>query len=367
MPYDSIIPPSPLSVKAEDVQEFLEGLGLSMYLNMSVKEITEEDFEHMHVKRGHRRIIQRALGVNHMIPEIKSTMPNSSHIPVSFHNGTTTSILTETNQNLCPPEAEHHVATSGMLPPLNAPEKPLSAYVLFSNTVRESLKGKNLTFTEIARIVGEKWKNLDLHLRESFEGKALEAKKKWKIQMETYRMTPELDQFQYEEYRRYIERFKESQPNSVTAAYRSYPKYETSNRSPTTKYQYSPIDKTAQEMFWEETEADSYHEEFEQQSTHSSPNSTYSNINRLRFSSSGGSNGRGSPLSLAPPSCYSSQLSRSLSPPFHLPPPSPSTQTHRPTIPRLECLDEKLYIPNETQLSSTAGSLSLSSLSQRRL
>uniref|UniRef100_A0A0S1MJ97 HMG box domain-containing protein n=1 Tax=Phakopsora pachyrhizi TaxID=170000 RepID=A0A0S1MJ97_PHAPC len=156
----------------------------------------------MHVKRGHRRIIQRALGVNHMIPEIKSTMPNSSHIPVSFHNGTTTSILTETNQNLCPPEAEHHVATSGMLPPcapqlsvsnqikqkrkyrrhakpdLNAPEKPLSAYVLFSNTVRESLKGKNLTFTEIARIVGEKWKNLDLHLRESFEGKALEAKKK---------------------------------------------------------------------------------------------------------------------------------------------------------------------------------------------
>ncbi|CAH7667211.1 expressed protein [Phakopsora pachyrhizi] len=325
MPYDSIIPPSPLSVKAEDVQEFLEGLGLSM----SVKEITEEDFEHMHVKRGHRRIIQRALGVNHMIPEIKSTMPNSSHIPVSFHNGTTTSILTETNQNLCPPEAEHHVATSGKTAYqfINC-EKPLSAYVLFSNTVRESLKGKNLTFTE---------------------------------------MLTQLDQFQYEEYRRYIERFKESQPNSVTAAYRSYPKYETSNRSPTTKYQYSPIDKTAQEMFWEETEADSYHEEFEQQSTHSSPNSTYSNINRLRFSSSGGSNGRGSPLSLAPPSCYSSQLSRSLSPPFHLPPPSPSTQTHRPTIPRLECLDEKLYIPNETQLSSTAGSLSLSSLSQRRL
>ena len=45
----------------------------------------------------------------------------------------------------------------------NAPEKPTSAYVQFSNVARESLKGKS--FAELAKIVGEKWQNLDRHVK----------------------------------------------------------------------------------------------------------------------------------------------------------------------------------------------------------
>lgn len=41
----------------------------------------------------------------------------------------------------------------------SAPEKPPSAYVTFSNDVREDVKDKS--FTEIARIVGDRWKQLD--------------------------------------------------------------------------------------------------------------------------------------------------------------------------------------------------------------
>ena len=40
----------------------------------------------------------------------------------------------------------------------HAPVKPSSAYVEFSNTVREEMKGAS--FTEIARRVGERWQAL---------------------------------------------------------------------------------------------------------------------------------------------------------------------------------------------------------------
>jgi hypothetical protein len=42
----------------------------------------------------------------------------------------------------------------------NAPEKPASAYVVFSNGIRAELKGSK-SFSELARIVGERWKALE--------------------------------------------------------------------------------------------------------------------------------------------------------------------------------------------------------------
>lgn len=57
-------------------------------------------------------------------------------------------------------------------PDENAPEKPPSAYVLFSNKIREEVKSENLSFTEIARLVGERWQKLDPAQKDRFESHA---------------------------------------------------------------------------------------------------------------------------------------------------------------------------------------------------
>jgi hypothetical protein len=40
------------------------------------------------------------------------------------------------------------------------PTRPPSAYVIFSNKIREELRGRNFSFTEIAKLIGENWRNL---------------------------------------------------------------------------------------------------------------------------------------------------------------------------------------------------------------
>ena len=84
-----------------------------------------------------------------------------------------------------------------------APDKPPSAYVAFSTAVREDNKGR--TFTELAKIVGDRWKNLDeatrsvrvavapffvdLPSRQSYEETANAAKEEWTAKMTEYKRT----------------------------------------------------------------------------------------------------------------------------------------------------------------------------------
>ncbi|PMB68249.1 High mobility group protein B3 [Beauveria bassiana] len=91
-------------------------------------------------------------------------------------------------------------------PDEHAPERPPSAYVLFSNKMREDLKSHNLSFTEIAKLVGENWQNLDQAERESFENQANVAKDKYRRSLAEYKKTPE-----YRRYAQYLQEFKEKQ------------------------------------------------------------------------------------------------------------------------------------------------------------
>jgi hypothetical protein len=117
----------------------------------------------------------------------------------------------------------------------------MSAYVLFSNSkfnhsvcatafivaaqealligtaidsvaeLRESLKGdRSLTFTEIAKLVGENWQSLPLPEREVYEGQARGSKERYYQEMAVYKETPE-----YRKYMRYLEEFndKQTKPN----------------------------------------------------------------------------------------------------------------------------------------------------------
>jgi hypothetical protein len=65
------------------------------------------------------------------------------------------------------------------------------------------LKGQDLSFTEIAKLVGERWQVLEPNIREAFEKQASSAKEKYYAQMAEYKKTP-----QYQEYQHYLADFK---------------------------------------------------------------------------------------------------------------------------------------------------------------
>ena len=69
--------------------------------------------------------------------------------------------------------------------------------------VRESLKGQDLSFTEIAKVVGERWQVLPADERESCERQANGAKEKYYSELADYKKTAD-----FELYQQYLEDFK---------------------------------------------------------------------------------------------------------------------------------------------------------------
>ncbi|EPS37087.1 hypothetical protein H072_9301 [Dactylellina haptotyla CBS 200.50] len=69
--------------------------------------------------------------------------------------------------------------------------------------VREELKGQNLSFTEIARLVGERWKVLDPDQKEEYEYQATTMKERYNQELAAYKKTDN-----YKEYSHYLLEFK---------------------------------------------------------------------------------------------------------------------------------------------------------------
>ncbi|MCJ1241465.1 hypothetical protein MMC14_009470 [Varicellaria rhodocarpa] len=88
-------------------------------------------------------------------------------------------------------------------PDENAPDRPPSAYVIFSNKIREDLKPLNLTFTEIAKRVGESWQVLSLEEKETYESQASALKERYTLELIEYKKT-----LKYHEYAAYLADFK---------------------------------------------------------------------------------------------------------------------------------------------------------------
>ncbi|KAL7321334.1 hypothetical protein PS15m_001116 [Mucor circinelloides] len=91
-------------------------------------------------------------------------------------------------------------------PDRNAPIKPPSAYIMFSNDSRAELKNQNLSFAELAKIVGDQWKNLSHIEKQSYERRAMRAKDEYLAALEQYRQTS-----QYHRYQEYLNEFKSKQ------------------------------------------------------------------------------------------------------------------------------------------------------------
>lgn len=75
--------------------------------------------------------------------------------------------------------------------------------------MRDELKGRNLTFTEIAKLVGEHWQNLTPAEKEPYESSALKAKEKYNHDLSEYKKTAE-----YRKYMVYLADFKQRQANA---------------------------------------------------------------------------------------------------------------------------------------------------------
>ncbi|CEI94360.1 hypothetical protein RMCBS344292_08572 [Rhizopus microsporus] len=223
-------------------------------------EITELDLVQMQVKRGHRRLLQRAVANAKGIPSnvplnmaqtnfntsslssdiimvdgaISSPPPPASS-PISnnsniMHNSSTATLSypSQPPENYYYPSAGTMSAQSGMSsteeeavtsdnihriwkrkyhrhpkPDTNAPIKPPSAYVMFSNDVRAELKQQNKSFTDLAKIIGDRWKSISPDEKEFYETNALKAREEYLKQIEEYQKTDN-----YKKYQQYLSEFK---------------------------------------------------------------------------------------------------------------------------------------------------------------
>ncbi|KAF2259831.1 hypothetical protein CC78DRAFT_585511 [Lojkania enalia] len=236
-----------------DLGERMERLGLSQYLERFVAEgfdtwetvldITESDLNSLNVKLGHRRKLQRA------IAESRGQAP-SRPLPGAFSKGTgvegsyrSDDSAPETRGRAGETSVAGTAGTSqkrkyrrhpkegpsrSAVPDEHAPERPPSAYVIFSNQVRETLKGQELSFTEIAKVVGERWQVLPADAREACERQANSAKEKYYSELATYKKTP-----QYETYQKYLEEFRAKHAAPLKGAEGKRSKIETETSAST--------------------------------------------------------------------------------------------------------------------------------------
>ncbi|KAI1026245.1 hypothetical protein LB504_011210 [Fusarium proliferatum] len=188
-----------------DLESILAELGLSQYLGAFVEQgfdewdiildIQESDLDALGVKLGHRRRrIANARGISPSVSLVTPVRPTSE-------DAKSDSVQPEPTRTELPPEG-HGVAKRKYRrhpkPDENAPERPPSAYVLFSN--------------KIAKLVGENWQNLNASEKEAYESQANADKEKYHRDLMEYKKTAD-----YRKYMQYLHEFKEKQAKRTQA------------------------------------------------------------------------------------------------------------------------------------------------------
>ena len=119
-------------------------------------------------------------------------------------------------------------------PDPNAPDRPYSAYVLFSNEMREQWKEENLPFPDLSRQVGLRWQSLNPQEKERWKQLVTGPWDKYKEKVLAYQQTKE-----FRDYKRYVEEFKTKQ-----AAKQQEPPLKQQRKSPTGNFP-SPVPTSA--------------------------------------------------------------------------------------------------------------------------
>lgn len=197
-----------------ELESTFQELGIAQYLNTFVEQgfdtwetildIQESDLDALGVKLGHRRKLQRRIAnARGLGPSLSLSKHQSDD---AKREGTRGSARSDSGVDANGTGVVKRKYRRHPKPDEHAPERPPSAYVLFSNKMREDLKGHNLTFTEIAKLVGENWQSLPTAEKEAYESQANAAKEKYHRDLAEYKKTPE-----YKKYALYLQDFKEKQ------------------------------------------------------------------------------------------------------------------------------------------------------------
>ncbi|KAI4167848.1 MAG: hypothetical protein LQ343_006862 [Gyalolechia ehrenbergii] len=80
-----------------------------------------------------------------------------------------------------------HLTLTSMIDP-NAPKRGLSAYMFFANDNRDTVREENpgITFGQVGKVLGEKWKALNSKQREPYETKAKADKERYESEKASY-------------------------------------------------------------------------------------------------------------------------------------------------------------------------------------
>ncbi|KAK3394625.1 Non-histone chromosomal protein 6 [Podospora didyma] len=75
----------------------------------------------------------------------------------------------------------------------NAPKRGLSAYMFFANEQRDNVREENpgVSFGQVGKILGERWKALSDKQRTPYEAKAAADKKRYEDEKQAYNNDPE--------------------------------------------------------------------------------------------------------------------------------------------------------------------------------
>lgn len=204
-------------------------------------DMSESDLVAVGVKRGHRRILQRELfnmkgfpstqplpftadgrlpddneseGSSSVNGQMSQTNANTIYVNASSRHGHPQLAAEAHTANASGRDRQELVVhTNGKRkyrrhpkPDLSAPEKPPSAYVMFSNKVRDELKDRNLAFTDMAKIVGDRWKTISPKEKDEIESTAARAKEEYLSALAKYKTTD-----QFKRYQEYLKEFKDKE------------------------------------------------------------------------------------------------------------------------------------------------------------
>ncbi|KAI8582174.1 hypothetical protein K450DRAFT_229374 [Umbelopsis ramanniana AG] len=244
------------------VKDLLSKCGLNQYYERfaeegfdqlkSLYDITEADLSALNVKRGHRRLLQREIANRKGIPAnqplvVEHGFGNKDHHSpmttastsgyssmASFNTGQDANGSLECSSSIS--STEDDTSSSSPLtkrkyrrhakPDKNAPIKPPSAYVMFSNDVRKELKDYNMSFTELARIVGNRWKNIESNVKQTYEDAANLAKDEYLRELAEYQKTEE-----HKHYQKYLTDFRSKQDAAARAVGRPRKRVKTESPS----------------------------------------------------------------------------------------------------------------------------------------
>jgi hypothetical protein len=172
----------------------------------TVMAITEADMGELNFKLGHRRKLQRAI-FEHSTSVTSKEDSLSANLarPSRAHSLVESQHIDQLQSPLSPTRTKRAYRRRPQ-PDYNAPRRPNTAYVLFSNHVRNNETPSGLSFTELAKETGRRWAELSHEERENVWDKpAAKLMQEYRTELEQYKKTED-----YHTHQQYLEEFKAS-------------------------------------------------------------------------------------------------------------------------------------------------------------